>query len=121
MPLSPQNVTAERGDGNSFIVQWKNLTLMQAKGWLLKYTVYYWDKQRENRSSAHNFSTDGVKTTLNISREVDVYTTYVIVVTAHTAAGEGNSSQPTLLLGQERPDQGQEQPDRSGMDINHWH
>lgn len=103
--MSPQNITAQRIDDNSFTVQWKNLTLVQARGWLLKYTVYYWDKLKQNRSSALNSSTDGVKTTLNISREVDAYTNYVIVVTAHTTAGEGNDSNQFFLAGRQRPDQ----------------
>ena len=103
VPMSPQNVDAKRGDNATLIVQWRNLTLVEARGWLVKYTVYYWDKMTQNRMSGLNASTDGVKTSLNISKGVDNFTTYVIVVTAHTVVGEGKESLPKTVYGQERP------------------
>ena len=85
------------------MVQWRNLTLAEAKGWITHYTVHWWDTQTGVRASASNRNTSGVATSLEIKMGFDIFQTYNIVVTASTVAGQGVDSTIFVLVRRPRP------------------
>ena len=91
------------------VVGWNNLTLTQARGWILHYTIHYWDVGNQNRFSARNFSTKGVATSHTFNSGFDASRTYNIVITATTIAGEGVDSKVFVLVGRPLPS-GSNQP-----------
>ena len=103
--MAPRRVAVKRNTSDdSVLVLWDHLTLTEARGWILHYTIHYWDTGNQNRKSARNFSTDGVKTSHTFSsRDFDSFRTYNIVVTASTVAGEGLDSQVVMLIGKPLP------------------
>ena len=106
MNVTVEVINTER-DGKSsrsVRVRWQNLTLADARGWIEKYTVYYWDVSKD-RSSAANQSTMGVNKSLMIESKLDMFKTYKFVVTATTGGGEGEDSTPYTLKGNPRPQQ----------------
>ena len=100
-PMAPGGVTVTRiTDDDSVIVTWSNLTLTQARGWLIRYTIYYWDTGNGNRNSANNFMTNGVITSHTFSsKDFDPFRTYSVVLTASTGGGEGMDSEVFVLPG----------------------
>ena len=100
-PLAPDRVTATRNtDDDSVVVTWSNLTLIRARGWLIHYTIYYWDTGSGNRNSAKSFMTDGVMTSHTFSSEdFNPFRTYNVVVRATTGGGEGAESAVFTLQG----------------------
>ena len=102
--MAPRGIMATRNTDDSVVVLWDNLTLTEARGWIVHYTVHYWDAGKQNRTTARNFTTEGVQISHNFtSKDFDVFQTYNIVVTGSTVAGEGTDSQVFVLLGKPRP------------------
>lgn len=103
-PMGPKNVTAERNDDKSVTVRWTNLTLVDARGWIQHYIVYYW-AESEDRSNGQNIPTDGIKTELKITNDIisDIYQSYYILVTVRNGFGESRNGAAFLLKGRERP------------------
>ena len=88
------------------IVTWENLTLAEARGWIINYTVHYWDVGKEDRSTAHSNSTTTSNNFSLVIEGLDPFTTYKIVVTASTIIGVGMDSNILVLEAQTRPIQG---------------
>ena len=101
VPMAPRGVTVTRITGNdSVLVTWRKLTLIQARGRLLHYTIHYWDRGNGNRNSANNFMTDSVTTSHTFSSEdFDPFRTYSVVITGSTVIGEGADSDVFVLQG----------------------
>ena len=103
--MAPSGVRVKRNTSDdSVLVNWHNLTLTEARGWIVNYTIHYWDIGSQDRKSARNFSTDREKTSHTFSgQDFDSLRTYNIVVTASTIAGEGVDSLVVVLVGKSLP------------------
>ena len=100
VPMAPGGLTVTRNTDDSVVVRWRNLTLIRARGWLVHYTIYYWDTGNGNRNSANKLMTDGVMTSHTFSSEdFNPFRTYSVVLTASTGGGEGLESAVFTLLG----------------------
>ena len=102
--MAPSGVFAERNTDDSVVVRWDNLTLSEARGWIVNYTIHYWDAGKHTRTTARNSTTKGAQTSHNFtSKDFSVFRTYNIVVTGSTVAGEGTDSQIFVLQGKPSP------------------
>lgn len=88
---------------DTILVHWRNLTLVEARGWIVHYTVHWWDAASKARATASSQNTTGLTTLLEIKREFDIFQDYNIVVTATTVAGQGSDSAVFILKGRPRP------------------
>ena len=79
------------------------MSLVEARGWILYYTVHWWDTASGAQTTASNLNTSGPTTSLEIKRGFDVFEDYNIVVTATTIAGQGAYSTVFVLEGKPRP------------------
>ena len=79
----------ERINGSHMIVSWTALTLVEARGHITHYTVYYWSASNSlqvyNVTVAHN-------TTRVILSNLSPGETYVVQISANTSVGEGSKS-----------------------------
>ena len=89
VPRSPTNLVIERVNGSHMIVSWTALTLVEARGHITHYTVYYW-------SASNNPQVFNVTVAHNITRVVVGNllpgVTYLVEIAASTSVGEGNTS-----------------------------
>ena len=89
VPGSPRGVEVERVNGSHMIVSWTALTLVEARGHITHYTVYYW-------LEANNQHVFNVTVPYNIQKVVIdnllPEETYVIEISATTSVGEGSTS-----------------------------
>ena len=118
VPMAPDGVTVTRNTDDSVVVTWSNLTLTRARGWLINYTIHYWDAGNGNRKSAKNVTTDSVITSHTFSsKDFDSFRTYNVVVTASTVIGEGDDSEIFVLKGRPLPPVATPANNQSGMII----
>ena len=89
-------MTVERLSGETMRVTWKPLTLLEARGRVTNYTVYYWIEGTE-ASTAKTKIVSGNMTSINIT-ELDATQAYLVAVAASTMAGMGNQTEPTKVL-----------------------
>ena len=89
VPRSPTNLVIERVNGSHMIVSWTALTLVEARGHITHYTVYYWSasntRQVFNVTVAHNITRVVVGILLPGA-------TYLVEIAASTSVGEGTTS-----------------------------
>ena len=98
--MAPREVSAIRNSDDSVTVRWNNLTLTEARGWIVHYNIYYWVTGQRTQA----VRTKGVQTSRTFtSEDLDVFQTYSIVVTGSTGAGEGEGSEVFVLIGKPRP------------------
>ena len=88
-PRSPRGVSVERVNGSHMIVSRTAITLVEARGHITHYTVYYWSasntQQVFNMTVAHN-------NTKVVVGELLHGVTYLVEIAASTSVGEGSTS-----------------------------
>ena len=89
VPNPPMDVLVKRINDTHIGVSWSPLSLVEARGWITNYTVYYSptsSKQYNSTTVSHNLTSVVIG---GLMPEV----TYVVQVSASTAAGEGEKSE----------------------------
>ena len=89
VPRSPTKVVIERVNGSHMIVSWTGLTLVEARGHITHYTVYYWSAS--NRAQVFNVTVAHNITRVVVSNLLPGVT-YLVEIAASTSVGEGNTS-----------------------------
>ena len=90
--ISPMIVSIDRlGDGSSTRVSWVPLTLLEARGRLTSYAVYYWPEEVKVGAVIMIHNVAGTSNTTIIT-ELDPNKAYSIRVAARTSGGVGELS-----------------------------
>ena len=91
VPNPPMDVLVKKINDSHMKVSWSLLTLVEARGWITNYTVYY--KPRPASGGQYNFTTVPHNLTSVVIGGLLSEETYVVQVSASTAAGEGVRSE----------------------------
>ena len=92
--IAPKDIKVVRISGSMMRVSWTSLTLTEARGFITHYTVAYFplssgSKREELNILYQTVSKDSSKATIEC---LDGYSSYVVQVSASTAAGDGDYS-----------------------------
>lgn len=81
---------ASRRSDKTASVSWKSLTLVEARGWILNFTVYYWESGNQPNTAQSIVVNANINSTT--VTELDPYTAYRVAVAASTRIGKGERS-----------------------------
>ena len=88
VPRPPRDLTVERVNATHMIVSWTALSLVEARGHIIYYTVNYWPASNSEDIKSinvpHNITSVGINDLLSGE-------TYIVQVSANTSAGKGES------------------------------
>ena len=96
--VSPQ-VTVKRLSGTSMIVSWTKLTLTEARGFILNFSIVYYQssgnrRRQQFKTVSVTVGNDSTKITIS---GLDEKLVYSVQVSANTVAGRGPLSMPYLV------------------------
>ena len=99
VPNTPlQNVAGVRTSETSMTILWIKLTLVQARGYILNYTIVYYPLQNTTQQNSIIIYklVDGEFCSTTIDG-LDANSAYIVQVSANTAAGSGPMSTPHTI------------------------
>ena len=101
VPQPPRDLSVERVNATHMIVSWTALSLVEARGHIIYYTVNYWPA-----SSSEDINSINVPHNITRVEISDLLygETYIVQVSASTSVGEGNVS---VELSSTRPPPGE--------------
>ncbi len=91
--IAPRAIKGDRINGTHMNITWKPLTLIEARGIILSYTVMYTPNDRTR--GVHTVSTNSQANYVIIG-DLDPSKGYLVEVWANTSAGVGDSSSTTV-------------------------
>ena len=99
VPSVSPKVTAKRVSGTTMMVSWTKLTLAEAQGFILNYTIKYYPSSGNRKRPQFNtisvtVGNDSSNITIN---GLDKNFAYSVQVSANTVAGTGALSRPYLV------------------------
>ena len=89
VPRAPRDLTVERVNATHMIVSWTALSLVEARGHIIYYTVNYWPASSSEDIKSINVSHNITRVEISglLSGEI-----YIVQVSASTSVGEGIAS-----------------------------
>ena len=96
--ISPQNVAGVRTSETSMTILWIKLTLVEARGYILNYTIAYYPLQNTTQQNSiimyKVVDSEFSSTTID---GLDANSAYIVQVSANTVAGSGPLSTPLTI------------------------
>ena len=96
--ISPQNVVGVRTLETSMTILWNKLALVEARGYILNYTIVYYPLQSTTQLNSiilnKVVNSEFSSTTIN---GLDANSAYIVHISANTDAGSGLLSTPIII------------------------
>ena len=89
VPPAPQNVTANRVDDSTMIVRWNRISIVDANGHILGYTINYRSNSRRRQTGSKTVGPDEDQAVID---DLQSGVRYSVDVTAATSNGTGSRS-----------------------------
>ena len=97
VPASPTGVTAVRLNSTHMNVSWKRLTLIEARGFIVSYTVLYQRIAGDRKRQINNLLVPGNESSALIG-DLNLSSAYQVFVRASTSAGDGPYTNPPVTV-----------------------
>ena len=94
VPPAPENVRVYRLSSTSMFVSWDTIPLNVSRGFVQNYTVTY---RSQDTQILNEVTVVGSQNNAMITNLIPMQQ-YIVLVAATTSAGQGNISNPTLIL-----------------------